>query len=74
MKTITTTCSNCATRLTITDTGVSAKIPGRGRGSNRVAPYTASTQWYSNDNYLILWDAPCCTVGGEPYSDSYEVN
>ena len=67
-------CSNCGTTLTlnITQGTVIYNKPGSGRGSKRIhAAVIVNTVW-TDDDYLFMWDSPCCTFDGEPYADSYE--
>lgn len=67
-------CSNCSTTLTLdpTEGTITYARPASGRGSKRVPATTIVADVWTADEYLLMWDAPCCTVDGEPYADSYE--
>ena len=67
-------CSNCFTTIEFDmEAGtVSHTSKAQGRGSKRVEAKTTTNEVFS-DGYLFMWDAPCCTVNGETYGDSYEM-
>jgi hypothetical protein len=67
-------CSNCMTTLDLDLDGgtVTYKRKGEGQGSKRIPPAVIVNDVYTDDDYLMMWESPCCLIGGEAYPDSYE--
>jgi hypothetical protein len=68
-------CSNCMATidLDLEEMTVSHTVRASGRGSKRT-PEKTTTNGVSieDDTDLFVWEAPCCLIDGEPYSDSLE--
>jgi hypothetical protein len=69
-------CSNCGAEININLAYMFVEYTtvAHGRGSKRVESTTIKNDVVTGDEYLYCWDAPCCTVGGEPYADSIEAD
>lgn len=67
-------CSNCLTTLDLdlSEWTVTYCRKGQGQGSKRIPPAVIVNSVFTDDDYLMCWEAPCCLIGGEAYADSYE--